>query len=1151
MDAQSTADRVFLDHQNQFRGLAAAFRSRRFVKDRARPPAYVFRREYRQLLLNARVALNEAQFRPFLEWTAHQFETTLQDLSRVPLGYDELEGVRDAEPAALERELRWIATRLSTQVPQLLPFRFGAAMVEFAVLHEAHETAIEALETVQTLVGATFWGVQLRIALEQLAGGLERQKRYAGAVRGVYRDGLLGFVAYHTSVRNEDKSTPRKFVEHIVSRLTRHSRYPEEVKTYLRYRLAGLWPESADEIAKVLEVEQSHTLFDLYETFIAVCQEILVRDDLAAYRPVVADCVAMLPADLDFRLRKIAGALGLPTEPEPARRRDVSDALFGGDTVTAAKTWAKHRTTGDVWDVIYGGVALGFAKHGSLPRKLAASQASRLLGLSLKDHPDAAEAQQQLGKLAANLRGLPFAAGLAALQGQLERTRPMEPWKPWAIGLNSPSSGIEDLPTSSNVGADIGGPTERAWSFWLDPDRTDALGIEKLFRAAGLIEHQRPAEAVEPLSALRTNYASLPLEGLITNLLLSALAASGERAACIELIADAGTRRPGQRDQLPILATLDAATWPDFSEVTSPLAAPIALHLLWLANEKDITRSQLRFATKGALKACGVDRPSKLAALSGELPAHQLAYFLAEVCKPDVLDILRVVKSTQSVLEERHAILSALRDLHPTGAYGYVDELMLVAKELTMVEGQWIVDHTRIHVDLLSLKRWADRELEEDFERHQDLVAVDAGPQASFAEVLKELAAGPSGRKIQPPETEADAVLQSLVRRLGDEFLNNSMFGLDFYLSKRIRHQSFIGRIRGPLEFANLITTRETGASPYHRNDYWMAQFGSLDSVGREAVNQALEDCARDFDEILRDAKDRLFHIRSLEQPDGMIILDLTPEALQLVRSIALWDPEDFDSFFEVAVAALWAALDPSLARVRRFIATELKSSITERLERARAEVRAVAGSDPAFHGFDIEFGQRSTEVQRALDDAASWFTYTRAERLKRTFTLEEAARISRENALRSQRGFGPQLTETVEGGIDITAPSLVIIHDTLFIALDNIRMHSGLKTPKVELSITHDPDRETLTIEVVSDCRPQQKMVAERRLRETQKLVDGGAITRRTRREGGSGIPKLFAVTQQSELGRLDFGFVQGGRFRLAVTYAFGFGLAPTEAVQ
>src|SRR5690606_10543073 len=192
----------------------------------------------------------------------------------------------------------------------------------------------------------------------------------------------------------------------------------------------------------------------------------------------------------------------------------------------------------------------------------------------------------------------------------------------------------------------------------------------------------------------------------------------------------------------------------------------------------------------------------------------------------------------------------------------------------------------------------------------------------------------------------------------------------------------------------------------------------------------------------------------------------------------------------------------------------------------------------------------RSTEVQRALDDAASWFTYTQAERLRRTFTLEEAVRIGRENALRCQRGLNPVITETIHGDSEVMAPSLVIIHDALFTALDNIRIHSGHKAPKVDLFVSHNPDRETLTVEVLSDCRPQQKAAAERKLKEIQKIIEGAAPSRRTRREGGSGLLKLDAVTRQSERGRLDFGFVQGGRFRLAVTYALSFGLAaPREA--
>lgn len=1140
MEFQSAADQVFQEYQNRFRGLVSDFKSKKFVEKRAVTPARTFRSAYRKLLLDARLALTEAQFGPYLDWTAHQLETQLPELARTPTGYDELDGVHVCPATTLERELRWIASRLRSQAKQISTFRSLVQLIEIMVVRGKPESAIEALEALQLAFGTSLWSVQLRIALEHLAGGLERQKRYATAVRAVYRQGLLGFVAYHTSVRNEDKSTPAKFVEHILGRIERHARYADDVKTYMRFRLAGQWPATPREAAWVLQIEQSHHLIDVYETFVACAQEIVSQDHFADVRAVLAECIALLPVDADFRLAKIATLL-IGTPPAlHSRRRDISDALLTGDVLKSARAFARtvRRPEVDVWDMLYGGLAFSFGAGGSLPTSPHPGQAHRMLAIGLGVRPEAHEALDQLGKIATNFRGLPFGAGLAEAVGLLTRTSPIAQWRPWLLGLNSPSQGIEDYAPTAHHAPLGSGPTDKAWSELISPTDVPATDLpSQILNAMGLLIQRRPGEAVARLAPLQQAAGQSPMFALATNLLLHATMASAPRSTSIDLLADAATLRPGQRGLLPVRATLEDASFSDFRDAASPLSAPIALHMLWLMTEKDITRSQLRYATGAALRVCGVDRPSELAT-KADLPLHQVVYFLSEVCKIDVLDVLRSIKSTRATLEERYAILTALREIDPAnGRHG--DELMAIGWELTLVEGQWIVDHTRIHVDTAALRRWADRELLEDFERYQDLVEVDAGPQPSFDEVLKELASGNS-RIAAVPETEADAVLHSMVHRLGEEFLNNPLFGLDFYLSKRIRHQSFIGRIRGPLEFAHLITTRETESSPYHRNEHWLARFKASSPEQLAAINQALERCARDFDEILRDAKDRLFHIQSTERPDGLLHLNLTPQIIQLVRSIMLWEPEDFGGFYEVTVATLWAALEPSLQAVRRYITEDLKTAVTTRLEQARAEVRAAAGPDPAYADFDIEFGTRSTEVQRALDDAASWFTFTQIERLRRTFTLEEAVRVGRDNALRCQRGFEPGIETNIQGGVEITAPGLVIIHDTLFIALDNIRAHSGERAPKAQINVAHSPDGGTLTIEVVSDCKPQHRSKAEKSLREIQDILEGGAPTRRTKKEGGSGLLKLDAVARQSPKGRLEFGFVQGGRFRLSVTYSF-----------
>ncbi len=120
-----------------------------------------------------------------------------------------------------------------------------------------------------------------------------------------------------------------------------------------------------------------------------------------------------------------------------------------------------------------------------------------------------------------------------------------------------------------------------------------------------------------------------------------------------------------------------------------------------------------------------------------------------------------------------------------------------------------------------------------------------------------------------------------------------------------------------------------------------------------------------------------------------------------------------------------------------------------------------------------------------------------------------------------------------------VSASALVFIHDTLFIALDNVRAHSGLKNPKIRIGVTYNDNAETLTLEIRSKFKPQNRIGKERDLREVRQTIDAGHVSRRTRREGGSGFLKLNAVVKQSSKGLLEFGFTDDDDFRLAVTYS------------
>ncbi len=655
----TTLERAFLNQQNRLRGLIAGYKSRKFVKERELSPARQFRSGYRSLLLLARQELAPIQYVEFLAWAKEQINTQLQELVSTAVEFDNLSGLIEVPPTSLENELRWITARINIEQDRIIAFRMLVGEVETLCFSMNLSKPAALLEAIERAFGASLWSIQLRIALEQLAGGLERQKRYTAKVRSVYKRGFLSFVAYHTSVRNEGKSTHSKFIEDVKARIDRHQYYDDAIKSYLRQRLANEWPATESGWADVLRIEQSHGMIDIYETYVSAIQELVRRENLLSTRAVAITCLQSLPRGMDFRLDKALLQLdpSQATPKLPNRNTEVSDLLIGGNAQKAAikgrSKFAKNSI--DAWQLIYSGFSLahrnrpsrrGFSRPREIPQIIANIQAE---GASSED------ALAQLNKLATNLRGLPFAVAIADFIPHMQRQRPDDKWQPWLISLNCPTVGIEDFPkNSAGIEAldNSAGATHDAWAN-LHNANYSLNGASRIaadiFAACGLVSDRSFDEAIALLSPLRSQALPEAVRTLVLSLLLHAEVGRGANQNIIELIADECSHSQTTRSLLPVYPTLQNMTWSDFKSVTSPLASAIALKLLWSFNESELTMSQLRFAVGLSLKKCGVDRPSHLRDETSKSPRHQLVYFLLNACIPQVLDVSRVLKSSRQV----------------------------------------------------------------------------------------------------------------------------------------------------------------------------------------------------------------------------------------------------------------------------------------------------------------------------------------------------------------------------------------------------------------------------------------------------------------------------------------------------------------------
>lgn len=234
--------------------------------------------------------------------------------------------------------------------------------------------------------------------------------------------------------------------------------------------------------------------------------------------------------------------------------------------------------------------------------------------------------------------------------------------------------------------------------------------------------------------------------------------------------------------------------------------------------------------------------------------------------------------------------------------------------------------------------------------------------------------------------------------------------------------------------------------------------------------------------------------------------------------------------------------LENSLRDARKLLSDELKSQITFIFDDFRASIKRIATKSTSHHELDRALGECSVDVQRALDDATSWFHKVNdSEALRKTFDIEQALAISIKAAKKCLRGFDPEIkTKYVDNNLQLMPSTLVFLHDVLFVSLDNARIHSGLKQPTITISVEPDVHSGTFTISVTCDSKPSVRAVAEKKLTEIRTRIDRKEYATKTKTEGGSGLYKIAAVVNQSAKGILEFGFNKDGQFSMRVTYNF-----------
>lgn len=1149
-----TTNSDFKELQHQYRGIVGSIRSSGFQEVKS-PDAVAQNYNFllKSLFLSARVKLRLDQYRKFISWISSQEKNLLADIQSLPKGYEQLSGVAESKPVSLATEIHWVTAVLENHIEAISKFRTISDEICQLVLRDDFSLALEKLDSIDQFWGVSLWSIQLRIALTNEAHGLEAQKRVVANARAAFRQGLLGFVAYYCGVRNESRTTAERFTLTTGRRIAEHRYFSSDVKVFLRHHLLGQFPTNHSDMADVLRVSQSHHFFDLYEDLISAFQALCFKpipDELSA---PIANFFHRFATVRDFRIDKLRYALfGEVFDANKSVESPILSALMCSAPRRALKTFTRMSTRCsdcNPWDFIYTGWTVSEGRLKSPKEKRIVRRCVRFIAAMFMS-TDLFDPHDAITKLARNFGQLPFFRSLWSYSDLINSTSFSAEGNHRIIGLNSSVFGIEDLSHAdilslTNDLSSTGETESSAADFWIafaghEHSNSDDQGVVKIAKRVGWVLRREPLVPLDatPLDVTRE---TLGARNFFQDLVMLQVAVDRyRRGEVLALIATACSAAVYSPIRHKILEATNGYTWEHYQQCNDPILRSVAIRMVWEQSVNARVLSILRFSVKKVFSGSENSLPSNIAWEKVNVPLPAAVFFLDYVCTTDVLDILTELRGSRQVLNERAKICVILLRLDPRNSHYYASEFAEIQEELSFADGQLIVDSSRIYVETPQLRQWAKANLSEDYSRFRDLAALNKETSQPFDELLAEIRRGQRDLSAPfVPESEADALLYSILFRLRDEFLTNAAFGLDFFLSKRIRHQSFIGSIRAPLEWGELITNRSDEESKYKPNYYWVNRLASSNAEHRQSLLAAFEEFSETFDRELIEAKDNFFQVLGKEKPKGLIFLPLSSNIIELSKSIAPID-SSFEDFLDTSIALLWVGLEPALGVARSFIKNDLKDSLIGKINSLRAKVRDVLGNTSEFLEFDATIGKRSSEVQVKLDECAGWFTRTNLDFTGKTFSLNEAIEMAQVFALSCLPGFDPDIAPPVVlSDTRVLAPSLVHIHDQVLIALQNAKEHSGLKSPKVKTEARVDTNTGVLSVRIESEVKFSSLEKARAGAEERRKLIAEGKSKHQTRKEGGSGFFKLSAVADQSSKGQLDFGVTEGGMFFLEVWYS------------
>jgi hypothetical protein len=488
----------------------------------------------------------------------------------------------------------------------------------------------------------------------------------------------------------------------------------------------------------------------------------------------------------------------------------------------------------------------------------------------------------------------------------------------------------------------------------------------------------------------------------------------------------------------------------------------------------------------------------------------ETATLIARTCTRTFLERLYLIMSSvKEVLETRLAVCQWLEKFAEPGPDNLKEESEALERELANLEARSDLDSTRVHVDEDSMREWFNETQRGNTTRYIQTVLAE-GPSASFASLLDTYSREKADQVEEDFSTDARIGSQYLLLGIADatikSFLSDRTFGLDAYLSRRIRHGTLSGHVLTPV---NRILKRLLEVRNLHER--------VRDERGLAGLDELVDECRRLLASELDHVRKDVIQLRSDAHPQGLVQADWRVASnvahldamVSLVRSRILETHGVYDIFPDV-YSLCWDCLGSSLAQLRLHMIRRFLPKIGTRLSRLYDALPL----DEQKIAYPFLREIHST-LEARVQEVCGWFIRPVFRRDRYSLKVLTQSTLSIVRELDDRYKF----TEGVAISDDITLSrgSFDVFGDVLYVLIGNAARHGKLDGHIVVSGSQSDGPESKVNLSVTSQvATPEAHEEAIRRIEFAIQSRERLAIDRAAVEEGFSGLMKLVGVLQR-----------------------------------